>query len=134
MISGMAFESYVINVLRNYLSAQGKTLTQEIDSDIFDALLPDGIDNIEGPLYLEVKTGYSNKSGYFRNIERFAFHASEATPGAILLILGTTFTDESKQSMTRMVESRAKRKAYIWDIDDFNKLTEGYSQEFREYI
>ena len=30
MISGMAFESYVINVLRNYLSAQGKTLIQRV--------------------------------------------------------------------------------------------------------
>ena len=134
MISGMAFESYVINVLRNYLSAQGKTLIQENDPAMFDALLPDGIDDIEGPLHLEVKTGYSNKSGYFRNIERFALHVCEATPGAILLILGTAFTDESKQSMTRMVENRAKRKAYIWDIEDFNKLTEGYSQDFKEYI
>lgn len=134
MISSMAFESYVINVLRNYLSAQGKTLTQENTSDMFDALLPDGIDSIEGPLHLEVKTGYSDKSGYFRNIERFALHVSEATPGAILLILGTAFPDKSKQSMTQMVENRAKRKTYIWDIEDFNKLTKGYSQEFKAYI
>ena len=91
--------------MRNYLSAQGKTLIQESDSDIFDALLPDGIDDIDGPLYLEVKTGYSNKSGYFRNIERFAFHASEATPGAILLILGTAFTDESKQKNQKQIQN-----------------------------
>ena len=134
ILSGMAFESYVINVLQNYLTAQGKTLNTENNHEVFDAFLPDGIDEIEGPVHLEIKTGYSNKSGYFRNVERFALRACEATPGAILLILGTTMTAEGKQSMTRMVESRAKRKAYIWDIDDFNKLTEGYRQDFKEYI
>lgn len=134
ILSEMAFESYVINVLRNYLSAQGKTLRVENDRDVFDAFLPDGIDEIEGPIHLEIKTGYSNKSGYFRNVERFAHHACGADPGAILLILGIAMTTEGKQSMTRMVESRAKRKAYIWDIDDFNRITEGYSQDFKEYI
>ena len=134
MVSGMAFESYIVNVLRDYLSAQGKTLTLEDDRSTFDALLPDGIDDIQGPLYLEIKAGYSNKSGYFRAIERFAFNAREAEPGAILLILGLAFTEKSKQSMVQMVESRAKRKVYIWDIDDFDQLTEGYNQEFKAFI
>lgn len=134
ILSEMAFESYVINVLRNYLAAQGKDLIPEKDAAHFDALLPTGIDDIDGPLHLEVKTGYSNMSGYFRNIERFASHACEAAPGAILLILGIAVTGVSKQSMTRMVESRAKRKAYIWDIDEFNTRMEGYSQEYKAYI
>lgn len=134
ILSGMAFESYVINVLRNYLADQGKELITEKDATQFDALLPDGIDDIEGPLHLEVKTGYSKMSGYFRNVERFAHKACEAAPGAILLILGTVMTDVSKQGMTRMVESRAKRKTYIWDVDEFNAKMDGYSQEFRAYI
>lgn len=134
ILSGMAFESYVINVLRNYLTAQGKAINTESAPDLFDAFLPDGIDDIEGPVHLEVKSGYSNKSGYFRNIERFAYQACEASPGPILLVLGTKMTPESKQSMVRMVESRAKRKVFIWDVDDFDRQTEGYSQDFKEYI
>lgn len=134
LLSSMAFESYVINVLYDYLSAQGKILTRESGTSMFDAILPDGINDIKGPLYLEIKTGYNNKSGYFRNVERFASSACDAAPGAILLILGTAFGDESKQSMTRMVESKAKCKAYIWDIEDFNKLTEEYGQKYKAYI
>ena len=133
-ISGIALESYIVNVLRDYLAAQKKTISLTNDNSIFDALLPDGIDDIAGPLHLEIKTSYSNKSGYFRSIQRLAIQACEADPGAILLILGTAFTDESKQSMVRMTESRAKRKVYVWDIDDFNKITDGYGQNYKEYI
>lgn len=134
LISGMAFESYVINVLSNYLSAQGKTLTQENESGMFDALLPDGIDDIEGPLHLKIKAGLCSQSGYFRNIEHFAPRVCDAPPGAVLFILEMAFSAKSKQSLKRMVENKSKRKAYILDIEDFNKLTEGYSQEFKEYI
>lgn len=134
ILSGMAFGTYVINVLRDYLAHQGKTITTEVESDVFDALLPDGIDDIEGPLFLGIKTGFSNNSGYFRNVERFAFHASKASPGPVLLILGTKMREESKQGMARLVESRGHRKAYIWDIEYFNNLTEEYAKKYREYI
>lgn len=134
LLSGMAFESYIIHALNSYLTAQNKALALDSRAGMFDAVLPDGIDDIEGPLYLEVKTGFSNKSGYFRSVEKFALRACEVAPDAILLVLGTVFGDESKQGMVRLVESRAKCKAYVWDIEDFNKLIEEHGQEYKAYI
>lgn len=134
IISNMAFETYVINVLRKYLSAQGKSITVGTNDQVFDAILIDGIDDISGPLYLEIKSGLANRSGYFRSVERFAHSIQETDAGAVLLIVGIELTDGSKQGMTSLLQSRAKRKAYVWDINDFNKVTEPFNSEFTSYI
>lgn len=132
--SGMAFETYVINVLHEYLKAQSKRILVGAAPNLFDAVLIDGINDIPGPVYLEAKAMNTNKSGYFRTVERFADEVSEMDEGDILLVLGTVFSEASKQGMARMVESRTKRNVYIWDIDDFNKLTDGYGKEYKEFI
>lgn len=133
VISGMAFEVFVVNVLKDYLAIQNKTICASKENDIFDALLPEGIDEIAGPLHLELKYSFANKSGYFRSVERFANQACSATPGDILIILGTQFTDESKQSMIRLAQSKAKRKVYIWDIDEFDSKTKDFQAKYMEF-
>lgn len=77
----MGFETYVIRVLQHYLRAQKKRLTTGDSSCLFDAILPDGMDDIKGPLYLEVKSGYASKAGYFRSVQQFALHARGSEPG-----------------------------------------------------
>lgn len=132
-LSSMAFETYVINVMRDYLLEQGKTLYSTSNRDMFDATLPDGIDDIPGPVYLEIKSAFSNKSGYFRSVERFALQAREAEIGALLIILGTEFTEEGKNSIVRLAQSRAKRKVYVWDIGDFNEKTQRFQSKYMDF-
>ncbi len=122
-LSSMGFETYVIRVLQHYLRAQKKRLTTEDSSCLFDAILPDGMDDIKGPLYLEVKSGYASKTGYFRSVQQFALHARGSEPGAVLLVLGIAFTEESRRSMEQMAQSRAGRRVCVWDIDDFSRRT-----------
>lgn len=133
-IAGTAFETYVLSILKDYLSATGKGLPLVGDYDTFDALLPDGIDDIPGPLYLETKAIDSGKSAYFRSVERFASHMEYAEPGAILLVLGTSFKSESKQNMVKLAEGCSKKKVYIWDVDDFKSRTQKYSEKYEEYL
>lgn len=132
-ISNMAFETYVLNVLRDYLSEQNKNICQSSSHELFDATLPDGIDDIPGPLYLEVKSSYINKSAYFRNIERFALQVCTAEPGALLIVLGIAFTDEAKQSIVKLAQSKAKRKVYVWDIEDFNNRTQKFQSAYSDF-
>ncbi len=123
-ISNMAFEKYVILVIGDYLSSQGKTIRVGAGVN-FDAVLPDGVDEIPGPVYLEVKSTFANKNAYFRSIEHYASRLRDIDNGTLMFVLGDRFTDESKQSLKRLSESRAKIPTLVWDIDDFNEKTKG---------
>ncbi len=131
-ISNMAFEKYVILVIGDYLSSQGKTIRVGAGVN-FDAVLPDGVDEIPGPVYLEVKSTFANKNAYFRSIEHYASRLRDIDNGTLMFVLGDRFTDESKQSLKRLSESRAKIPTLVWDIDDFNEKTKDYQMEYRDF-
>ena len=133
-MSSMAFESYVVRVLSDYLLAQGKSIQAAGGADCFDAVLPDGIDEYSGPVYLEIKSSITSKANYFRSVENYATHIRDIDPGILLLILGNEFSDESKESMVKMAQSRAKRQVVIWDIQDFNRKTQLFQQKYQEFV
>lgn len=132
-VSNMAFETFVVSVLRDYLKDQGKLIQTCANTEYFDAILPDGIDEFPGPVYLEIKNTFSNKSGYFRSVESFAAKIKDVEKGALLLILGDVFTEASKESMVRLAQSRAKRQVIVWDINDFNDKTKDYQLNYKDY-
>ncbi len=134
MVFNMAFETFVMNVLRDYLANQNKTITPSVEKNLFDALLPDGIDDLPGPIHLEVKYSFANKSEYFKSVEKFAQNACDAKMGAILFILGVNFTNISKQSLQRMAEIKSKRKVYVWDINDFDEKTMSFQSKYEGYM
>ena len=133
-VSNMAFGTFVISVLRDYLHDQGKQIRVGSSIDCYDAFLPDGIDEISGPVCLEIKNGFSNKSAYFRSIENYTRKLDEDEEVALLLILGDEFTDNSKNSMIQLAQSKSKRQVFVWDITDFNKRTFKYQQNYNDYI
>ena len=133
-VSNMAFGTFVISVLRDYLHDQGKQIRVGSSIDYYDAFLPDGIDEISGPVCLEIKNGFSNKSAYFRSIENYTRRLDENEEVALLLILGDEFTDNSKNSMIQLAQSKSKRQVFVWDITEFNKRTCKYQQKYNDYI
>lgn len=134
LIQSMAFETYVINVLRDYLLTQNKSICPPLEKGLFDAYLPEGINNIEEPLHLEIKASFANKSGYFRSVEQFAIRASEASTGPILFILGESFTETSLEALTKLAQIKAKRKVYIWDLNTFKNITGDFQQKYSTFI
>jgi hypothetical protein len=51
-----SFEVFILNLLKHHLSIQHKTLVvNHGQSFIGDAIAPDGIDEIEGPVLFEIK-------------------------------------------------------------------------------
>lgn len=133
MVSNMAFEKFVINVLKDYLSTQNKDIFLSKENELFDALLPDGIDDLPGPIHLEIKYSFSNKSGYFRSVEKFSAGLCNAEDGSILFILGEKFSEEARQSIIKMAEIRAKRRVYVWDLGLFNEKTEEFQSKYESY-
>ena len=95
----IAFETYVYNAIKLYLQEQNKTILIR-ESEDYDAILPEGIDEIEGPVYLEIK--YFNSPGknvYFQSIMSFSGRMNKVDNGNVLLILGTNVSEYSINSM-----------------------------------
>ena len=135
VVQGIAFETYVINVLSDYLADQNKSIVSPIDKNLFDAYLPNGInEELKEPLHLEIKASYKSKNEYFKKIEQFAKLTTEASTGAILIILGETFTQPSIDSLTKLAQYKAKRTVYIWDLEIFNKYTKNYQKKYTDFI
>ncbi len=133
-MSNLAFASYVIRVLADYLTAQGKQIQVATGADSYDALLPDGIDELSGPIYLDVKCFGTNKNSYFRSVENYSQNSKDTNKGNLLIILGDVFTDRSKESLLKLAQSRAKRRVVIWDLQDFTNRTKGYQQKHKNYV
>ena len=120
--SHVAFEKYVISALTEYLSHQGKTLetTSSYLNDFdFDAILPQGIDEISDKTYVIIKYTKSNKSSYFRTVEQNCNNLTNLSEQShILFILGTVLSDNTKKSMIKMACSYARTRVTIWDYND----------------
>ena len=120
----LAFETYVIETLQKYAQSQGKRVIVNNESNFFDAILPDGIDDISESLNVEIKYFTSDrKSVYFQSLQRLTNKINQIEDGALLLILGADFTDKSIESMFSMLKSRTNKKIFIWTLATFNEKT-----------
>jgi hypothetical protein len=130
-----AFETFVFNVLSDYVKNQGKTIEKyDYDNNLFDAFLPEGIDDSSLPTYVEVKYSRANKNSYFKSVEKICLDASERNIKQILIILGTKLSPSSKESMLNLACLRIKAKVIIWDFEDLCLKTKQYFDKYYEYI
>ena len=54
--SSLSFETFILNLLKFHLELQGKSLVRNIAHGLpIEAVAPNGIDDIEGPVWLEIK-------------------------------------------------------------------------------
>lgn len=126
-ISYLAFETYVIEILQKYVAAQGKILLINNDSSLFDVYLPEGIDDITGPVNVEIKYfDTPKKNVYFQSLFNLATKINKVEDGSILLILGTDFTEKSIESMMNMLNNRTEKEVHIWPLSTFNSKTVGF--------
>lgn len=126
----LAFETYVIDTLQKYALSQEKRFIVNSENNAFDAYLPDGIDDITGPLNVEIKYfTKERKNVYFQSLQRLTNKINQLEDEALLLILGTDFTDKSIESMLSMLKARTDKKIIIWTISTFNEKTKEYRQE-----
>ena len=123
----LAFETYVLEALQKYAKAQGKRFLSNNDSEMFDAFLPDGIDDIDGPLGVEIKYFNTEKKNvYFQSLLQLTNKINNAEEEALLLILGADFKEKSIESMLHMLSSRTSKKIYIWPLPVFNEKTKNH--------
>ena len=126
-VAYLAFETYVLEALQKYANAQGKRCLSNNDSEMFDAFLPDGIDDIDGPLGVEIKYFNTEKKNvYFQSLLQLTNKINNAEEEALLLILGADFKEKSIESMLHMLSGRTSKKIYIWSLPVFNEKTKNH--------
>lgn len=126
-VAYLAFETYVFDALQKYALSQGKRFVASNDSDMFDALLPDGIDDIPGPLNVEVKYFNTEKKNiYFQSLLQLTQKINDVEEGALLLILGADFKEKSIESMLHIFDGKTTKNVYIWPLSTFDEKTKEY--------
>lgn len=132
--SGYGFELFAINVLKDYLNAQGKGMYWKSEYSSFDAFLPNGIDDTSIPTDVEIKYIKTNKSGYWRAIEQICRKLNNSGVEQLLIILGTDFTEKSKEPLLEHPKRFTSIPVVIWDINDFKDRTKEYWDSNIHYL
>lgn len=121
--SYMVIEKLIAVMMQDYLDRQGKRFAfHNRNRDIsYNALLPDGIDNISGTVALEIKMFRNSRillNRLYDTIGRIAL--SGASIDALVLIV---INDVPETVMKKLIErdEQLDFKLYVWDI---NKLVE----------
>jgi len=129
-----AFETFVLNVLKDYVNSQGKSIKRYGNSDkLFDAFLPDGIDDSSVPTYVEIIYTRANQNVYFRSVEKICLKASDDIE-QILIILGAKFSLNSKESIVNLACARTNAKVIIWGFEDLYIKAKQYFDIYYEYL
>jgi len=136
-----AFESFAINVIKDYVSSQSKGFSicdqYKFDKNeaSYDVYLPDGFGENSIPTYIEILYSRQNKSSYFQKVKNVcAQNADNEYIEQLLIVLAVALSNESKTNLHIMAQSITKSKIVIWDIDDFFEFTHKFFPEHIHYL
>lgn len=126
------FETFVFKLLEKYLEDQSKQIisfeTQMADSSI-DFLLPDGIDEINGPVGVVVKFVKNSTNAYFASIRRQCKKTDDiSSMKSLLFIFATDILGDKKDELQSVGSKMAGIDVYVWDISDLSKIANTYTE------
>ena len=116
----IAIEKLVFIMMEDYLKSQNKRLV--LENYNFDMILPDGIDDEEGCIAVEIKmyrNGYTFSSRLLNYIRHFSINRGEITK--LLLIV----VNELPKKIKKRIEEQNEQLNFeliIWDINDLIRI------------
>ncbi|MBS5645100.1 MAG: SIR2 family protein [Clostridiales bacterium] len=127
-----AFEQFVYKVLQQRAQEQQKRiqLNYRWGSLEIDAYLPDGIDELSGPVYVEIKLMRS-QTGNSRLLKFYDALQERAENGILLCIFGTDLSEQTKNRMLYQAEGRLRM--VIWDYSELLKRADPEA-DYAEYL
>ncbi|AVK47243.1 hypothetical protein AXY43_03965 [Clostridium sp. MF28] len=148
--NGYYFESLVLNAIDKKLEEENKLLLNKyvkVDNFYeFDAIIPEGIDGLEGQTVVDVKL-YRDKRNYFLSIKKISerlkrgleYHVSPVK--SILFIFGSTFTGKEKTDLEKRFAEIINYPIKVWGLDElckiddkFNYLKDGDFSKIAEFV
>lgn len=137
-----SFETFVINLLKHHLSLQGKSLEFNSDRNFpGDAVAPEGIDDIEGPVLFEIRFNPPReikgfKEAWASTIFNYLSHAHpEKRPKNIIFISAKPLSKNFKSEMPLGlgISDSAVRIVY-WGPEDINKIVSRHRAKAAEIV
>lgn len=130
------FETLVLNAIDKRLADENKSITNksvkiEAHNIELDAIIPDGIDELEGQTVVEIKL-YRNKKGYFGAIKHFierlrvVVESYKLSINSILIILGSELTVDEKKNLEEKFKELINYPIKIWTIYDLCKIDDKF--------
>ena len=116
--SAQAFEKLVLSILEDKTAAQNKCIITYADTyDLeYDAILPDGIDSIDGPIYCVLKYIHPHNQNLIKIIDRIMLDLDKTIKtGHLLIIVNTIIQKELKEKIINKILKETNLPVSIWD-------------------
>ncbi len=135
--SAYYFETLVLNAINKKLADENnsmlnKSVKVEAYNREFDAIIPDGIDGLEGQTVVEIKL-YRNKRGYFQAVKHFIERLKvdienyKLSINSILIILGSELTIDEKNNLEQRFKELINYPIKIWTIENLCKIDDKFN-------
>jgi len=111
-----AFEKLVWGTLKDISKLQNKEIFSASPQFPCDFILPNGLEGIEGPIYVEVKSNLRDEWVH-RSIISITNSLENTAVGSILLISKSELTEKSKQDLYEKLDRLTPMHIHIWDIN-----------------
>ena len=133
------FETFVYKLLEKHLKDQSKKIfsyeNQNMSDGSIDFLLPDGINDISGPIGVVVKFVRKNINSYFAAIRRQCEKMYDSPSiKCLLFILSADIPDEKKDELLIFARKATGLEVAIWDLVELSKIASNYTEFISEIV
>lgn len=137
-----SYETFVLNLLKHHLLLQGKSLELNSDRSFpIDAVAPEGIDDIEGPVFFEVRFNLPRDTKAYKNIWvdqlfKCLKHISpEKFPKRIIYISAKPMSKSFKEEMPAgFGASNGVVDVTYWGPEEINKIVSRHRTKASEIV
>jgi hypothetical protein len=122
--SYFAIETFILNLLKVHLEKNKKPFYQGHRMG-FDAFLPEGIDNIDGPTQVEIKFSLE-RMPISRILDKFSIQISKTERVEfknILIICPTNVSERTREKFNQLISfNQYSYNLFLWTEDEINKI------------
>lgn len=126
-------ESFLLHLLKLHVESQGKSILIESGStsSIFDAFAPDGFDDFNTPLYIEITSVISLNKLIWR-IDKYISHSKKFNEKSGLLIISARPLSEKMLAEIHGNIANINIPIYIWGPEDIENIAAKYSEDVKK--
>ncbi len=126
-------ESFLLNLLKLHIESQGKRILIDSGptSSMFDAFAPDGFDNYDRPIYIEIISVINSKKLTWR-IQKYINESKILDEGSGLLILSMRLFSEKMLAEVRHNIANFDIPIYIWGPKEIENIAVKHSEDVKK--
>lgn len=127
-------ESFLINLLRIHITSQNKEFVSEEKlgpRSLFDAYVPMGFDDFEGPTYIEITSTPQSKRLFYRLEKSYAFIKKESVKN-ILFIVTRPIPKSTMHDISSFQQKKLGVNIIVWGPEEIQSIIEKHKDKVSE--